>query len=311
MRQVSELTGVPENTIRSWERRFGLPRPERSGGNQRRYSERDAGIIRAIQGARDRGRTMEQAIADVAPDGSNTRPSVESVSPEPVSAPSPPPVIASGPTDDPLVDSLLGFDESRASAILADRLWRSNTETICVEVLLPAWQAIDRRLALGYTSATLARFGQSWVERKLQAALDQSIPARGRQHVIVGAMHDRSGWLESLCFAIVLARAGYEATWLGDNVPVHGVLAAVEACSPDALMLVGNSDVSRMAIGETANRLGQGEPLPAWAGLLAVNERVTTTDDTIAIIPLHATQTAAMFDRALRPWTMRQTPRIS
>src|SRR5690606_64004 len=62
--QVTDLTGVPENTIRSWERRFGLPEPDRTAGKQRRYTRSDVNLIRAIQASRDAGRTMEQAIAD-------------------------------------------------------------------------------------------------------------------------------------------------------------------------------------------------------------------------------------------------------
>src|SRR5436190_19328052 len=34
---AAELLGVSPNTLRSWERRFGFPRPERSPGNHRQY----------------------------------------------------------------------------------------------------------------------------------------------------------------------------------------------------------------------------------------------------------------------------------
>src|SRR3954454_900302 len=34
---AAELLGVSPNTLRSWERRFGYPKPERSPGNHRQY----------------------------------------------------------------------------------------------------------------------------------------------------------------------------------------------------------------------------------------------------------------------------------
>lgn len=39
MRDVTELLGVPAPTIRSWERRYGIPRSARSSGGHRRYSD--------------------------------------------------------------------------------------------------------------------------------------------------------------------------------------------------------------------------------------------------------------------------------
>ncbi len=39
IQQVSELLGVPAPTLRSWERRYGLPTTGRSPGGHRRYSE--------------------------------------------------------------------------------------------------------------------------------------------------------------------------------------------------------------------------------------------------------------------------------
>src|SRR5690606_38157195 len=35
---AAELLGVSPNTLRSWERRFGYPEPERSEGNHRQYN---------------------------------------------------------------------------------------------------------------------------------------------------------------------------------------------------------------------------------------------------------------------------------
>ena len=35
---AAELLGVSPNTLRSWERRFGYPEPDRSEGNHRQYN---------------------------------------------------------------------------------------------------------------------------------------------------------------------------------------------------------------------------------------------------------------------------------
>lgn len=306
MRQVSELTGVPENTIRSWERRFGLPRPERSGGNQRRYSLGDAGVIRAIQGARDRGRTMEQAIEDVAT-GNHVVARIDDVGGNrPATVETTSSINGRMSLDGRLVDSLLALDEDRAGETLADRLWGSTVDSVCVDLLLPAWRTIGERLAAGTTTGIQAQFGSSWIERKLLAAFDQSNPEHGRRNVVVGAMHDHSGWLASLCYAIVLSRAGYAVTWLGDPVPVTGVTLTVDLRSPAAILMTGESALARIAIGEALRRLAATHDSGDWNGLLAVG--VPVPEIAAAYIPLHVAQSVTDFGQALDAWsTTRRT----
>jgi len=61
--QVSERTGIPVAGLRNWERRYGLPRPERSAGGQRRYRESDCAVLAEVQRARVRGLSLPAAIA--------------------------------------------------------------------------------------------------------------------------------------------------------------------------------------------------------------------------------------------------------
>jgi DNA-binding transcriptional MerR regulator len=63
IREVSERTGIPVAGLRNWERRYGLPRPERSAGGQRRYRESDCAVLAEVLRGRDRGLSMPAAIA--------------------------------------------------------------------------------------------------------------------------------------------------------------------------------------------------------------------------------------------------------
>jgi len=63
IREVSERTGIPVAGLRNWERRYGLPAPERSAGGQRRYRESDCAVLADVLRGRDRGLSMSAAIA--------------------------------------------------------------------------------------------------------------------------------------------------------------------------------------------------------------------------------------------------------
>lgn len=47
IKAVVRETGIPADTLRAWERRYGVPRPERSAGRQRIYSRRDIQLIKS------------------------------------------------------------------------------------------------------------------------------------------------------------------------------------------------------------------------------------------------------------------------
>jgi DNA-binding transcriptional MerR regulator len=60
---VAARTGVSVPVLRAWERRFGFPVPARLPSGHRRYGEADVERIRQVIAERDRGRSLESAIA--------------------------------------------------------------------------------------------------------------------------------------------------------------------------------------------------------------------------------------------------------
>ena len=59
---VSARTGVPEAVLRSWEARYGFPRPERLPGGHRRYSDADVEGVLSVVRDRDAGMSLPAAI---------------------------------------------------------------------------------------------------------------------------------------------------------------------------------------------------------------------------------------------------------
>ena len=71
--EVSRLSGLPSNTIRTWERRYAVTRPTRTPGGQRIYALNDVERLRLIALLLDQGASIrelaepflpEQEIAD-------------------------------------------------------------------------------------------------------------------------------------------------------------------------------------------------------------------------------------------------------
>jgi DICT domain-containing protein len=60
--QLAERMGLRAGTLRMWESRYGFPRPERSSGGHRRYSDREAELVRHVLALRGRGMSVAAAI---------------------------------------------------------------------------------------------------------------------------------------------------------------------------------------------------------------------------------------------------------
>ena len=63
---VAQLTGVPSETLRTWERRYGAVSPERTSGGQRRYSADDVDRLRLLSQLVARGERIS-TIANLGP----------------------------------------------------------------------------------------------------------------------------------------------------------------------------------------------------------------------------------------------------
>lgn len=60
--EVAARSGVPEGTLRMWERRHGFPVPERLPSGHRRYSDRQVKLVRRVADGRAAGLTLAVAI---------------------------------------------------------------------------------------------------------------------------------------------------------------------------------------------------------------------------------------------------------
>lgn len=59
---LAARTGLAPGTIRMWEKRYGFPRPARTSAGYRRYSPRDAEILRRVIALREHGLSVTAAL---------------------------------------------------------------------------------------------------------------------------------------------------------------------------------------------------------------------------------------------------------
>ena len=62
LKVVLQLTGIKPDTLRAWERRYGLPMPQRTGGGHRLYSQHDIEMIKWLMQRQEEGMRINRAV---------------------------------------------------------------------------------------------------------------------------------------------------------------------------------------------------------------------------------------------------------
>ena len=62
LKAVVQQTGLKPDTLRAWERRYGLPTPERSAGGHRLYTRHDMDTIKWLRARQREGLSIKRAV---------------------------------------------------------------------------------------------------------------------------------------------------------------------------------------------------------------------------------------------------------
>jgi hypothetical protein len=62
MKVVAQETGLTPDTLRAWERRYGLPSPERTKGGHRLYSQYEIDVLKWLVARQDEGLSISKAV---------------------------------------------------------------------------------------------------------------------------------------------------------------------------------------------------------------------------------------------------------
>jgi DNA-binding transcriptional MerR regulator len=207
---AAELLGVSPNTLRSWERRFGYPKPRRTQGGHRQY---DLAELEALRRALLETHNISSAIELARQRG------------EGPSSPS------------RLLDAFDHFDESSADRVMEESLSVRSVERTVEEVLLPALELVEDRDGREAERELALRWATGWLYSSRRVAPAASRP----QGVLLFDSSPRLD-LEALqvqALELGLRRAGFRTLMLAFNLPPERVVRAIRALDPTAFVFCG------------------------------------------------------------------------
>lgn len=273
LKVVLKETGLPADTLRAWERRYGLPVPQRTPGGHRLYSERDIHTIKWLMARQAEGLSISRAVDmwnEQIASGSDPLVGLAPSTLVSVQTATPATYMPAETTLDSLraqwITACLNFNEIGAEQILNQAFSMFAVEAVCVEVLQKGMSEIGGLWYGNRASVQQEHFASGLAMRRLDALLIAS-PAPSRSFtVLVGCPANEWHTFTPLMLSLFLRRRGINVIYLGANVPVERFEETVKAIHANLVILVAQTLTSAAYLQQTAHALTAKRIAVAYGG---------------------------------------------
>lgn len=250
LKVVIQDTGIKPDTLRAWERRYGLPQPERTAGGHRLYSAYDIETLKWLHTRQEEGLSISRAVdlwKSLIEEGKDPLLAM------PYGGPQTHAGNITGESLDELrqawIDSALAFDETNSENILAMCFARYPAETVVVEVLQKGLSIIGDKWYNMKVSVQQEHYASALAMRRINALIAAAPPATRNSTVLIINPSGEDHTFVSLIISLFLRLRGYGTVFLGPNIPTYQIGNTLEAIKPDLVVLVA------MTLGTAASLL--------------------------------------------------------
>ena len=224
-------TGLNPATLRAWERRYGLLKPQRSPGGHRLYSGQDIALLKWLMARQAEGLSISRAIQLW-----HNREESRSQERQPHS----PAVSAEGPKLDEVrqqwIATCLAFDEPKAERTLSEAFAMMAPEVICTEVLQKGLAEIGSGWLAGTVSVQQEHFASALALRRLNTLCSAAATATRPERLLAACPPGEAHDFVLLLVTFLLRRRGWEVVYLGATVPLSHLDMTLRATSPRLLL---------------------------------------------------------------------------
>jgi MerR family transcriptional regulator, light-induced transcriptional regulator len=227
---VARRTGIGADTLRKWERRYGVLHPNRTSGGQRRYDERDVARVEWLRDRLGEGFRIGEAAALLESDQSDAESSTAGLR-------------------DAIVAAVGELDAHRLVGVIEQSFTLYDVETAVEEIVAPALRVVGDRWREGAECIAEEHLLSEVVLARLRSLLGDRRPALRGTAVLAcapGEQHE----LGLLALAVLLQADGWLAIYLGADTPLEAAVTTSLRTDADLLCLSAR-DAGTKALVET------------------------------------------------------------
>jgi methanogenic corrinoid protein MtbC1 len=225
---VSRRTGVPPDTLRKWERRYGVLRPTRTAGGQRLYDDVDVRRVEWLLARIGEGYRIGAAAALLEGPATETAATVDEAR-------------------DAMLAAVADGDEARLASLLDQALAVHPLATALEEVVHPVLETIGRRWAEGHLTVALEHLASQTIRARLERLL-ADVRGSVRGVAVLACPPGERHELGLLMLGVLLRADGWQVAFLGADTPLADATGLAELLSAQVLALSIAIDDHRAAV---------------------------------------------------------------
>lgn len=225
-------TGVSEGRLRTWERRYGIPQPDRAASGHRKFTDDDLYVIRRMSALIDSGMGAAEAANAANTESGDERP--EPVTPD-----------RANPLVDLFVQKAHDMDERWMVRILRDSVFSSGWAPTMERVVFPSMRRLSRDWGEARLSVAHMRYALETVRALLSAEIVKLGPVEEpRASILLAASEDDEYDLAALALSLFLRLVELRVYFVGRSVNCHCLIQAARQLGPEALIIIGTRRAS-------------------------------------------------------------------
>ena len=250
LKAVIHETGLGPETLRAWERRYRLPRPQRSPGGHRIYSQDDIEMLKWLVSRQKEGLSISLAVEmwrSLEKDEQNPLQQAHTQ-------------LQTHDMSGSMLDDLrngwitacMAFDEQTAERSLSQAFAIADPEIACTEVIQKGLAEIGDRWYQGVISVQQEHFASALAMRRIHTLFSATPPPTRPEAILAACPPGEEHEFVLLLAAFLLRRGGWDVVYLGANVPLSQLDETLRLNSPSLILSAAQTLNSAATLREMA-----------------------------------------------------------
>ncbi len=266
LKAVLKETGIAADTLRAWERRYGLPMPERTPGGHRLYSQRDIYLVKWLIARQAEGLSISRAAQqwkDVTADG------IDPLE-EPDNAADSQGVPAASASLNALREQwlahCLNFNEAGAEQVLNQAFAIHSVETVASDLIQRGLREIGEMWQRGEASVQQEHFISALAMRRFDSLISATPPPIHDEVIVLACPPGELHTLPLLYLNLMLRRRSWNAVFLGGDVPEEHLEETSRSVNAALVVMSAQRLASAAALKNVAGSLAEKRIPVAYGG---------------------------------------------
>jgi len=299
LKVVLRETGIKADVLRAWERRYGLPMPQRSAGGHRLYSQRDIEVIKWLIARQHEGLSISSAVELFREQEASSRNPLGDFGNVEQPTPTQLTVFSSESTLEAFrqkwLASCTSFNETAAEQTLNQAFSLYPVEMVVSQVIQLGMRDLGESWFNGDVSVQQEHFTSAIALRRLETLISATPPPTQQQTILLACPSGEWHTFSLVVLNLFLRRKGFHVVFLGANVPDENLLETVNNIRPALTIFASQQLASAANLQRTARSMREKELQVAFCGRIfnsvtSLRERIpghflgTTIEDSLLMI---------------------------